>query len=61
MKIWLPVLSIAGGICGIGSGLMVGMAGGMFGNGSMAESGSFFYLNLGILKLVSNFIVKRGR
>lgn len=46
MKTWITVLSILGGLSGAFSGLMVGMAGGLSGNGNMAESGGWvFYLS----------------
>lgn len=50
MRTWIPILAIIGGLSGVLSGTLVGVAGGMFDNGSMAESGGwvFFLSFLGI-------------
>ena len=54
MKTWIPILSILGGLFGIGSGLFVGVAGGVFGDGSMAESGGWVFF-LSFLAIILGF------
>lgn len=54
MKTWIPVLAILGGLFGVGSGLLVGVAGGVFGNGDMANSGGWVFF-LSFLAIILGF------
>lgn len=54
MKTWIPVLAILGGLFGIGSGAFVGIAGGVSGNGNMAESGGWVFF-LSFLAIILGF------
>lgn len=54
MKTWIPILAILGGICGVVSGAFIGVAGGVFGDGSMAESGGWVFF-LSFLSIVLGF------
>ncbi|UAL51493.1 MULTISPECIES: hypothetical protein [Metabacillus] len=54
MKTWIPILAILGGISGVVSGALVGVAGGVFGDGNMAESGGWVFF-ISFLAIVLGF------